>query len=269
VQPQGPRGEQRKTAAQSSLTSCAATEETLLEQVLSRENMQTALERVMDNKGAPGPDGMRVEELRPFLIQHWPHIRDAILKEAYRPQPVKRVEIPKPDGGKRLLGIPSVLDRLIQQAIAQILGPIFERGFSEYSYGFIPKRSAHDAVRKALQYAKDGGSWVVDIDLEKFFDRVNHDKLMARVARRVKDKRLLRLIRSYLKSGVMLNGVVIERTEEGTPQGGPLSPLLSNIMLDDLDKELERRGLRFARYADDCVPRMWLKGGNPCSNSAA
>ena len=252
MQPQGPRGEQRKTAAQPSLTSCAATEETLLEQVLSRENMQAALKRVEDNKGAPGIDGMRVEELRPFLMLQWPHIRESILKGTYKPQPVKRVEIPKPAGGIRLLGIPPVLDRLIQQATAQILSPIFEPVFSANSYGFRPGRSAHDAVRRALQYANEGWRWVVDIDLEKFFDRVNHDKLMARIARRVKDKRVLGLIRSYLKSGVMLNGVVIERTDEGTPQGGPLSPLLSNIMLDDLDKELERRGLRFARYADDC-----------------
>lgn len=252
MQPQGPRGEQRKTAAQPSSTSCAATDETLLEQVLSRDNMRAALKRVEDNKGAPGPDGMRVEELRLFLSQHWPHTRDAILQETYRPQPVKRVEIPKPDGGKRMLGVPSVLDRLIQQAIAQVLGPIFEPSFSDHSYGFRPKRGAHDAVRKALQYATEGWQWVVDIDLEKFFDRVNHDKLMARVARKVRDKRLLRLIRSYLEAGVMLNGVVVARTDEGTPQGGPLSPLLSNIMLDDLDKELERRGLRFARYADDC-----------------
>jgi group II intron reverse transcriptase/maturase len=224
----------------------------LLEQVLSRENMQTALKRVEDNKGAPGIDGMRVEELRPFLMQHWPHTRESILKGTYRPQPVKRVEIPKPAGGVRLLGVPPVLDRLLQQAIAQVLSPIFERVFSANSYGFRPGRSAHDAVRRALQYANDGWRWVVDIDLEKFFDRVNHDKLMARIARRVKDKRVLGLIRSYLKSGVMVNGVVIKRTDEGTPQGGPLSPLLSNIMLDDLDKELERRELRFARYADDC-----------------
>jgi group II intron reverse transcriptase/maturase len=227
-------------------------DETLLEQVLSRDNMRAALKRVEDNKGAPGTDGMRVGELRSFLVLHWPHVRDAILTETYRPQPVKRVEIPKPAGGTRALGIPSVLDRLIQQGIAQVLSPIFEPVFSEHSYGFRPKRSAHDAVRKALEYANEGWEWVVDIDLEKFFDRVNHDKLMARVARRVKDKRLLRLIRSYLEAGVMLNGVVIDRTDEGTPQGGPLSPLLSNIMLDDLDKELERRGLKFARYADDC-----------------
>lgn len=251
MQPQGPRRERRETAALTSTPSCADSE-SLLEQVLARNNMQAALKRVEDNKGAPGIDGMRVEELRLFLIQHWPHVREAILQETYRPKPVKRVEIPKPDGGKRQLGIPTALDRLIQQAMAQILTPVFDRTFSEHSYGFRPGRSAHGAVRQARQYVAEGWQWVVDLDLEKFFDRVNHDKLMARVSRRVKDKRVLRLIRAYLKSGVMMNGVaLLDRSEEGTPQGGPLSPLLSNIMLDDLDKELERRGLKFVRYADD------------------
>jgi group II intron reverse transcriptase/maturase len=178
-------------------------------------------------------------------------IRAALESETYKPSPVRRVEIPKPDGGVRLLGIPSVIDRLLQQAIAQVLTPIFERKFSAQSYGFRPGRSAHQAIQKAQEYTQEGYEWVVDIDLEKFFDRVNHDMLMARVAREVKDKRVLKLIRAYLESGVMVNGVVME-SEEGTPQGGPLSPLLSNVMLDDLDKELEKRGHKFVRYADDC-----------------
>lgn len=194
---------------------------------------------------------MDVKELRPYLKTHWVDIREALNEEQYRPSPVKRVDIPKPAGGKRQLGIPTVLDRFLQQAIAQRLGPLFDPHFSPHSYGFRPGRSAHDAVRQAQTYVQEGYGWVVDIDLESYFDRVNHDMLMARVVRVVKDKRVLRLIRRYLQSGVMVNGVVV-RTEEGTPQGGPLSPLLSNIMLDDLDKELEKRGHRFVRYADDC-----------------
>jgi RNA-directed DNA polymerase len=194
---------------------------------------------------------MGVEELRPHLKMHWAEIREALENERYRPSPVKRVEIPKPGGGTRQLGIPTVVDRLLQQAIAQVLVPLFEGRFSPQSYGFRPGRSAHDAVKQAQVYVHEGYDWVVDIDLEKYFDRVNHDMLMARVARVVKDKRVLKLIRRYLQSGVMVNGVVAT-TEEGTPQGGPLSPLLSNIMLDDLDKELEKRGHRFVRYADDC-----------------
>jgi len=223
----------------------------LWEQVWARENLTTALKRVESNRGAPGTDGMTVKDLRPYLKEHWLEIRAALESGAYKPTPVRRVEIPKPDGGVRLLGIPTVIDRLLQQAIAQVLTPIFERKFSSYSYGFRPGRSAHDAILKAQGYVQEGYEWVVDIDLEKFFDRVNHDMLMARVAREVKDKRVLKLIRAYLNSGVMVNGVVME-TEEGTPQGGPLSPLLSNIMLDDLDKELEKRGHKFVRYADDC-----------------
>lgn len=221
------------------------------EAVFERENMQTALKRVESNKGAAGIDGMEVRELRSYLKEHWLEVREALESGTYRPSPVRRVEIPKPDGGVRQLGIPPVLDRLIQQAIAQVLTPMFEAVFSAHSYGFRPGRSAHQAVQQAQAYIAEGNEWVVDIDIEKFFDRVNHDMLMARVGRVVKDKRVLKLIRAYLNSGVMVNGVVRE-TEEGTPQGGPLSPLLSNIMLDDLDKELEKRGHKFVRYADDC-----------------
>lgn len=221
------------------------------EAVLTRENLQTARKRVESNQGAAGIDGMEVQELSGFLKEHWLEVREALESGKYRPSPVRRVEIPKPDGGVRQLGIPTVLDRLIQQAIAQVLTPLFEEEFSEYSYGFRPGRSAHQAVQQAQEYIREGYDWVVDIDLEKFFDRVNHDRLMARVARVVKDKRVLKLIRAYLESGVMISGVVRE-TEEGTPQGGPLSPLLSNIMLNDLDQELEKRRHKFVRYADDC-----------------
>ncbi|WP_126425540.1 group II intron reverse transcriptase/maturase [Brevibacillus marinus] len=223
----------------------------LLEKVLSRDNLKAALKRVEANKGAPGVDGVSTEQLRDYLRQHWTIIRSQIEAGTYKPSPVRRVEIPKPDGGVRLLGIPTVVDRLIQQAILQVLTPIFDPDFSDSSFGFRPRRRAHDAVRKAQQFIQEGYRYVVDIDLEKFFDRVNHDILMSRVARKVKDKRLLKLIRAYLQSGVMVNGVCVT-TEEGTPQGGPLSPLLANILLDDLDKELERRGHRFCRYADDC-----------------
>ncbi len=221
------------------------------EAVFERENMQTALKRVESNKGAAGIDGMEVKDLHSFLKEHWLEVREALESGKYRPSPVRRVEIPKPDGGVRQLGIPTVLDRLIQQAIVQVLTPMFEMVFSPHSYGFRPGRSAHQAVQQAQAYIREGDDWVVDIDLEKFFDRVNHDMLMARVARVVKDKRVLKFIRAYLESGVMVNGVVLD-TEEGTPQGGPLSPLLSNIMLNDLDRELEERGHKFVRYADDC-----------------
>jgi group II intron reverse transcriptase/maturase len=222
--------------------------------------MQTALKRVESNKGAAGIDGMEVKDLHGYLKEHWLEMREALESGTYQPSPVRRVEIPKPDGGVRQLGIPTVLDRLLQQAIAQVLTPLFEAVFSPHSYGFRPGRSAHQAVQQAQAYITEGNEWVVDIDLEKFFDRVNHDMLtlaphasagVARVARVVKDKRVLKLIRAYLNSGVMVNGVVME-TEEGTPQGGPLSPLLSNIMLNDLDRELEKRGHKFVRYADDC-----------------
>jgi len=222
----------------------------LMEQVLSAGNLAAALRRVEQNKGAPGVDGVRVEDLREHLKTVGAATRAELLAGTYRPKPVRRVEIPKPGGGVRLLGIPTVLDRLIQQSLLQVLQPIFDPTFSDHSYGFRPGRKAHDAVKAAQGYSEAGYDWVVDLDLEKFFDRVQHDKLMARVARRVQDKRVLRLIRRYLEAGVMCDGVV-RHAGEGTPQGGPLSPLLANIMLDDLDRELTARGLRFCRYADD------------------
>jgi len=223
----------------------------LLNQILSRENMLQALKRVEQNKGSHGVDMMPVQNLRQHIVENWLSIKEAILKGTYEPMPVRRVEIPKPDGGVRLLGIPTVTDRLIQQAIAQVLSKVYDPTFSENSYGFRPNRNAHDAVRKAKEYIGEGYRWVVDMDLEKFFDKVNHDRLMSTLAKRIQDKPLLKLIRKYLQSGVMINGVV-SSTLEGTPQGGPLSPLLSNIVLDELDKELERRGHKFVRYADDC-----------------
>ncbi|MFH1652952.1 MAG: group II intron reverse transcriptase/maturase [Pseudomonadota bacterium] len=219
--------------------------------VVERGNMNKALQRVERNKGSAGIDGMAVSELRSYLREQWPRIKEELLKGIYKPQPVLRVEIAKAGGGMRKLGIPTVVDRLIQQAIHQVLSPIYESTFSESSYGFRPKRSAHEAVRAARGYVAEGRQWVVDMDLEKFFDRVNHDVLMSRIARRIGDKAILRTIRRYLTSGVMVNGIE-EARGEGTPQGGPISPLLSNILLDDLDKELERRGHKFCRYADDC-----------------
>jgi RNA-directed DNA polymerase len=222
-----------------------------MEEVCERENCRQALARVRANKGSAGVDGMTVHELPEFLKQHWPAIREQLLSGSYKPQPVKRVEIPKPDGGVRQLGIPTVLDRFIQQAVAQVLQRRWDGTFSEHSYGFRPRRSAHQAVEQAQQYVAAGYRWVVDLDLEKFFDRVNHDRLTAKIAERVGDKRLLKLIRAFLRAGVMEGGLV-SPVDEGTPQGGPLSPLLSNIVLDEFDRELEHRGLRFARYADDC-----------------
>jgi len=223
----------------------------LLEQVVAAENMRRALKRVRANKGSPGVDGMTVQQLPEHLKEAWPGIRQTLLDGTYQPQPVKRMEIPKPDGGKRQLGIPTVVDRLLQQAILQVLEPHYDPGFSRHSYGFRPGKSAHQALSMAQAHVAGGKHWVVDLDLEKFFDRVNHDVLLGRLAQRIGDRRLLRLIRRYLEAGILLNGVVIER-EEGTPQGGPLSPLLSNILLDELDKELEKRGHSFCRYADDC-----------------
>jgi len=224
--------------------------EQLMEEVCERENCRQALARVKANKGSPGVDGRTGHDLPGYLKQHWPAIREQLLSGTYKPQPVKRVEIPKPDGGVRKLGIPTVLDRFIQQAVMRVLQRRWDRTFSEHSYGFRPGRSAHQAVEAAQQYIAEGYRWVVDLDLEKFFDRVSHDKLMARIAKRVSDKRLLKLIRAFLKAGVMEGGLV-SPVDEGTPQGGPLSPLLSNIVLDEFDRELKRRGLRFARYADD------------------
>jgi RNA-directed DNA polymerase len=225
--------------------------DSLMEEVCQRDNLWKALKRVQANQGSPGVDGMTVKRLPGYLKRHWPKIREQLLLGTYRPQPVKRVEIPKPDGGARKLGIPTALDRFVQQAVLQVLQERWDRTFSEYSYGFRPGRSAHQAVAQAQAYLAEGCRYTVDIDLEKFFDRVNHDMLMGRVAKRVSDKRMLKLIRAFLRAGVMENGLV-GPTEEGTPQGGPLSPLLSNLMLDDLDRELTRRGLRFVRYADDC-----------------
>ena len=223
----------------------------LMERICEPLNLECAMARVIANDGAPGVDGMKVSQLEKYFERHSDRIIGELLSATYRPQPVKRVEIPKPDGGVRKLGIPTAVDRVIQQAILLVLSPQWDETFSENSFGFRPFRSAHDAVAKAQTYLAEGYTWVVDMDLEKFFDRVNHDVLMSRVARRVEDKRLLKLIRAFLNSGVLVDGL-FSGTHEGTPQGGPLSPLLSNLLLDELDRELESRGLRFARYADDC-----------------
>jgi group II intron reverse transcriptase/maturase len=223
----------------------------LLEAVLDRANLQAALKRVKRNGGSPGIDGMTVKELPEFLRQSWGTIREQLLAGRYRPQPVLRRQIPKGDGGVRELGIPTVRDRLIQQALLQVLQPRFDPTFSDHSYGFRPGRRAHDAVRRAQRYVESGRRWVVDVDLERFFDRVHHDTLMGELSRRIGDRRVLRLIRRYLEAGILANGVVMERVE-GTPQGGPLSPLLANVLLDRVDKALESRGHAFVRYADDC-----------------
>lgn len=244
-----------REGTESSMAECRtespAINEQLMEEVIERGNLREALRRVKANKGGPGGDGMVVDELAGYLKEHWPSIREHLLSGTYKPKPVKGVEIPKPGGGMRKLGIPTVLDRFIQQAALQVLQRRWDPEFSRHSYGFRPKRSAHQAVAQAQQYIAEGYRWVVDIDLEKFFDRVNHDKLMGEVAKRITDKRVLKLIRAYLNAGVMEAGLV-SAMEQGTPQGGPLSPLLSNIVLDELDRELEKRGHRFVRYADDC-----------------
>jgi RNA-directed DNA polymerase len=223
----------------------------LMEEVCERENLRDALHRVRSNKGSPGVDGMTVDALAEHLKKHWPTLQTQLLAGTYQPKPVKRVEIPKPDGGTRKLGVPTAQDRLLQQALMQVLQKQWDPTFSEHSFGFRPNRSAHQAVARAQEYIAQGCDWVVDLDLEKFFDRVNHDILMGRIAKRIADKRVLKLIRAFLNAGVMENGLE-SPTEEGTPQGGPLSPLLSNLLLDELDRELESRGLRFVRYADDC-----------------
>jgi RNA-directed DNA polymerase len=223
----------------------------LMERICQRENLSKALQRVKQNKGGPGIDGMTVNKLAGYLRKHWPQIREQLLAGVYSPKPVKRVEIPKSDGGIRKLGIPTVLDRFIQQAIMQVLQGYWDKTFSDHSYGFRPGRSAHQAISRGQQYVDQGYRWIVDIDLEKFFDRVNHDKLMGNLAKRIHDKRLLKIVRAFLNAGVMKDGLV-SATIEGTPQGGPLSPLLSNVVLDDLDLELEHRDHCFVRYADDC-----------------
>jgi len=254
-----PRGEAPKTGREGAESLLArhrpenpAGTNRLMEEVCERENLKEALRQVKANKGSPGVDGMTVGGITDYLKQHWPAIREQLLSGTYQPKPVRRVEIPKPDGGGvRKLGIPCVLDRFIQQAVLQVLQRRWDRTFSNHSYGFRPGRSAHQAVAQAQQYIAAGYGWVVDLDLEKFFDRVNHDKLMGQIAKRVEDQRLLKLIRAFLNAGVMENGLV-SPSVEGTPQGGPLSPLLSNLVLDALDRELERRGHRFVRYADDC-----------------
>jgi RNA-directed DNA polymerase len=242
-------GAESTTAARGRTKAEAATE-ALMEQVVERGNMWAAYERVLRNKGAPGADGMRVSDLKAWLQSHWSSVKTALLAGSYLPHEVRAVDIPKPQGGVRTLGVPSVVDRLVQQALLQVLQPVFEPGFSDSSYGFRPGRNAGQAVRAARDHVRSGRGWVVDIDLAKFFDRVNHDLLMARVARQVKDARVLKLIRRFLEAGLMRDGVVQPRTQ-GTPQGGPLSPLLSNILLTDFDRELERRGHVFVRYADD------------------
>ena len=256
--PEGDWGEAPRVSEEGTETPVAvcapespAADERLMEEVCGRENLKGALKRVRANRGIPGVDGTTVQELPGYLKEHWPAIREKLLEGTYQPQPVKRVEIPKPGGGERQLGVPTVLDRFIQQAVLQVLQKHWDRTFSEHSYGFRPGRSAQQAVAQAQRYIAEGRRWVVDIDLEKFFDRVNHDRLMGRLAQRVRDKRVLRLIRAFLNAGVMEKGLV-SPTTEGTPQGGPLSPFLSNIVLDELDRELERRGHCFVRYADDC-----------------
>jgi group II intron reverse transcriptase/maturase len=247
--PKGKRSGEAGRAAKGEARSGVGHEE-LMELVVGRENCRKAFKRVRQNKGSPGVDGMTVEELKAYLWEHWAEIREQLLAGTYHPMAVRRHVIPKSGGGVRELGIPTTLDRFIQQCVLQVLQPIFDPTFSEHSHGFRPGRRAHDAVREAQRYIQDGRIWVVDVDLERFFDRVNHDVLMGKLENRIGDRRLLRIIRRYLKAGVLADGVVVER-HEGTPQGGPLSPLLANVLLDEVDKELERRGHTFVRYADD------------------
>jgi RNA-directed DNA polymerase len=253
----GDKGEALKTKAQGTELAAAIDDtedqatDSLMEEILETENLKQAFRAVVKNKGAAGIDGITVDSLQAYLAANWSRIRRQLFAGTYAPLAVKRVEIPKPGGGKRKLGIPSVIDRFIQQAVLQVLQRKWDRTFSEHSYGFRPGRSAHQAIGKAQEYIRSGYAYVVDFDLEKFFDRVNHDILMSRCEQRVKDKRLLKLLRAYLNAGVLENGLV-QPSEEGVPQGGPLSPLLSNLMLDDLDRELEKRGLKFVRFADDC-----------------
>ena len=244
------------TEAQSATSRPAALAHDLMEQVVASGNIRLALDKVRSNKGSPGIDGMTVDQLEPHLRVTWRKLRDDLLAGEYKPQPIRRVDIPKPDGGTRQLGIPTVIDRMVQQALLQVLDPIFDPTFSPSSSGFRIGKSAHQALEAARQHVADGYGWVVDLDLEKFFDRVNHDILMGRIARRIGDKRVLRLLRRYLEAGILSEGVLMTR-DEGTPQGGPISPLLANILLDDLDKMLEQRGHRFCRYADDC--NIYLK----------
>ena len=246
-----PPGEGTESTTAKLSTESQANTDKLVEEACEKENLKEALRRVKANAGAAGVDGMTVKELPDYLRENWPRLKAQLLSGTYRPQPVRRVEIPKSGGGMRKLGIPTVVDRFVQQAVLQVLQKRWDPTFSECSYGFRPGRSAHQAVEKAQEYIQQGYDWVVDLDLEKFFDRVNHDVLMSRAARRISDKRMLKLIRGFLNSGVMENGLV-GPTDEGTPQGGPLSPLLSNLLLDELDRELEQRGHRFVRYADDC-----------------
>ena len=246
--PTGKRGEEAPTAAHGNERSGASD---LMEKACERRNLQAALKRVRKNKGSPGIDGMTVDELPDHLRDHWLQLRERLLAGTYQPAPVKQQQIAKASGGMRKLGIPTVLDRFIQQALLQVLQPMLDPGFSQHSHGFRPGHRAHDAVVEAQRYIQDGRKWVVDVDLEQFFDRVNHDVLMGRLAKRIDDRRVLGLIRRYLKAGVLVNGLATER-HEGTPQGGPLSPLLANVLLDEVDKELEKRGHTFVRYADDC-----------------